>query len=112
MISWEQTRAISMFFLAIPCFLGQLTAGRGVRFWYDELPRRADDEPFGGEPRQGMGMLSMLARTGFPWFMNKLNWASLTFKSQIAAYLGFQRLEVERRLRRHAHEVLAVRDFS
>jgi hypothetical protein len=51
MISWEQTRAISMFFLAIPYFLGQLTAGRGVRFWHDELPRRADDEPFDGEPR-------------------------------------------------------------
>jgi hypothetical protein len=54
----------------------------------------------------------MLARTGFPWFINKLNWASLTFKFQISAYLGFQRFEMERRLRRHAYEVLTIRDFS
>jgi hypothetical protein len=57
MISWEQTRVISMFFLVILCFLGQLTAGRGVRFWHDELPRRADDEPFDSESRQGMRIL-------------------------------------------------------
>ena len=114
MISWEQTRAIAMFFLAIPCFLGMLnTSGRSAEFWHDELPPRSDDdEQRGGAPRQGMGMLDALEHAGFPWFMNKLNWASLTFKAQLSGYLGFQRLEIERRLRRHACEVLAVRDFS
>jgi hypothetical protein len=42
--------------------------------------------------------------------MNELNWASLTFKAQLSGHLGFQQLEVERRLRRHACEILGVRD--
>lgn len=112
-ITWEQTRAVSMFFLGIVCFLGHLNHGEAARFWCDELPEpRRGPQPPVDRPQEGLGMLSCLEATGFPWFMNKLDWRALTFKHRLSDVMGFQRLDIERRLRRHAHEIMGVRDFS
>lgn len=111
MISWSQTQTISMFFHAIACFLGQGTPGYAVRFWYDVFPPRAQDDVY-AEQRLGMGMLTTMYRTGFPWFLDRLHWPSLTFRPELATRLGFARLDIERRLHRHQREIMGIRDFG
>lgn len=111
MISWAQTQTVSMFFHAIACFLGQGSPGHAVRFWYDVFPPRAQDDVY-TEQRLGMGMLRTMYQTGFPWFLDRLHWPSMTFRPEIAIRLGFTRLGIEQRLRRHAREIMGIRDFG
>lgn len=90
-VHWEHTRVMMMF---LQCLLrGYGGQGHHLRrsngLWLDRRVGRPRDGSDTEQIQEGMGMAITMARYGYAWFSDKLDWAAMTFRPPYRAHMSF-----------------------
>ncbi|KAJ6041645.1 hypothetical protein N7460_007035 [Penicillium canescens] len=88
-VTWEHTRVMMMF---LRCLQFSYTGGLLQRVsgcwrdvWFQPDARRTD----GLRRCEGLGFQSSMEKYGYAWFLDKLNWDTMTFRQPSAQYMMF-----------------------
>jgi hypothetical protein len=91
MVHWEHTRVMMMFLQCLRNSYGG--QGRHLRhsngLWLDRRVRAPTDGAEVERIQEGMGLGPRLERTGYAWFADKIDWASMTIRPPHRDHIAF-----------------------
>ena len=91
MVHWEHSRVMMMFLRCLLCGYGG--QGNHIRrsngLWLDNRVGPSTGGSETASVREGLGMETTLRRYGYAWFLDKLDWSAMTFRSPHRANMMF-----------------------
>ncbi|KAH7186861.1 hypothetical protein DER44DRAFT_858398 [Fusarium oxysporum] len=98
-VTWEHTRIMLMF---LRCLQFSYTGG---------LIQKQPDagQPNGLRRHEGLGFKLTMERYGYAWFLDKIDWNTLTFRQPYAPYMMFDNPSMQNVYRARYHQVRDVR---
>ncbi|KAL2807989.1 hypothetical protein BJX63DRAFT_436566 [Aspergillus granulosus] len=88
-VTWEHTRVMMMFLRCLQFLyaggLLQRVSGCWRDVWFQPDARRTD----GLRRCEGLGFQTSMEQYGYAWFLDKLNWDTMTFRQPSAQYMMF-----------------------
>ena len=88
-VTWEHTRVMLMFLRCLRYSYGHRHPREAAGCWRDVRYIPNSDIPDGLRRMEGLGFEVTLARYGYAWFLEKMDWETLTFKAPYAQYMLF-----------------------
>ncbi|KAH8654320.1 hypothetical protein BGZ61DRAFT_435165 [Ilyonectria robusta] len=111
-VTWEHTRIMLMFLRCLQfSYSGGLIQKVGG-CWQDIRQRPDPSQPNGLRRYEGLGFKRTMEVYGYAWFLDKIDWNTLTFRQPHAAYMMFNNPSMQTVYRARYHQVRDVRiDF-
>ncbi|KAH7114180.1 hypothetical protein B0J13DRAFT_533688 [Dactylonectria estremocensis] len=111
-VTWEHTRIMLMFLRCLQfSYSGGLIQKVGG-CWQDVRQQPDPRQPNGLRRYEGLGFKRTLETYGYAWFLDKIDWNTLTFKQPHAAYMMFNNPSMQTAYRARYRQVRDVRiDF-
>jgi hypothetical protein len=111
-VTWEHTRMMLMFLRCLQFSYGGGLLRKIGGCWQDVREQPDADQPNGMRRYEGLGFQRTMERCGYAWFLDKIDWHTLTFRSPHAAYMMFNNPSMQSVYRARYHQVRDVRvDF-
>ncbi|SPJ87886.1 uncharacterized protein FTOL_12355 [Fusarium torulosum] len=111
-VTWEHTRIMLMF---LRCLRFSYTGGLIQKVggcWQDVRQQPDARQPNGLRRHEGLGFKLTMEKYGYAWFLDKIDWNTLTFRQPYAAYMMFNNPSMQNVYRARYHQVRDVRiDF-
>ncbi|RTE69498.1 hypothetical protein BHE90_016118 [Fusarium euwallaceae] len=111
-VTWEHTRIMLMF---LRCLQFSYTGGLIQKVggcWRDVRQQPDAHQPNGLRRYEGLGFKRTMEMYGYAWFLDKIDWNTLTFRQPHAAYMMFNNPSMQTVYRARYHQVRDVRiDF-
>ncbi|RBR24094.1 uncharacterized protein FIESC28_03093 [Fusarium coffeatum] len=111
-VTWEHTRVMMMF---LRCLQFSYTGGLIQKVggcWQDVRQQPDARQPNGLRRHEGLGFKLTMEKYGYAWFLDKIDWNTLTFRQPYAAYMMFNNPSMQNVYRARYHQVRDVRiDF-
>ncbi|RSL82713.1 hypothetical protein CEP52_016900, partial [Fusarium oligoseptatum] len=111
-VTWEHTRMMLMF---LRCLQFSYTGGLIQKVggcWRDVRYQPDARQPNGLRRYEGLGFRRTMEMYGYAWFLDKIEWNTLTFRQPHAAYMMFNNPSMQTVYRARYHQVRDVRiDF-
>ncbi|KAI8648040.1 hypothetical protein NCS55_01502200 [Fusarium keratoplasticum] len=111
-VTWEHTRIMLMF---LRCLQFSYTGGLIQKVggcWRDVQHQPDARQPNGLRRYEGLGFRRTMEMYGYAWFLDKIDWNTLTFRQPHAAYMMFNNPSMQTVYRARYHQVRDVRiDF-
>ncbi|KAG6998834.1 hypothetical protein FocnCong_v013541 [Fusarium oxysporum f. sp. conglutinans] len=111
-VTWEHTRIMLMF---LRCLQFSYTGGliqKVAGCWRDVRLQPDASQPDGLRRHEGLGFKLTMERYGYAWFLDKIDWNTLTFRQPYAPYMMFNNPSMQNVYRARYHQVRDVRiDF-
>lgn len=113
-VHWEHTRVMMMFLRCLLCAYGgqgnHISHSNGL--WIDVRTEPLSGDPVTIKTQEGLGMSITLEKYGYAWFLNKLDWYTMTFKPPHRANMVFNTPTLQSSYQTRYHQLLATkRDF-
>ncbi|KAH7111566.1 hypothetical protein EDB81DRAFT_894279 [Dactylonectria macrodidyma] len=111
-VTWEHTRIMLMFLRCLQfSYAGGLIQKVGG-CWRDIRQQPDASQPNGLRRYEGLGFKRTMEMYGYAWFLDKIDWNTLTFRQPHAAYMMFNNPSMQTVYRARYHQVRDVRiDF-
>ncbi|RKK10425.1 hypothetical protein BFJ66_g16164 [Fusarium oxysporum f. sp. cepae] len=111
-VTWEHTRIMLMFLRCLQfSYAGGLIQKVGG-CWRDVRQQPDARQPNGLRRYEGLGFKLTMERYGYAWFLDKIDWNTLTFRQLHAAYMMFNNPSMQTVYRARYHQIRDVRiDF-
>ena len=111
-ITWEHTRLMLMFLRCLRVSYGSGLIQKSAGCWRDVRYVPNDQEPDGLRRVEGLGFSQTIKKFGYAWFMDKVDWATLTFRLAHSPYMMFNNPSMQIAYRAHYGQIRDVRiDF-
>ena len=111
-VTWEHTRLMLMFLRCLRVSYGGGLLQKSGGCWRDVRHVPDDRQPDGLRRVEGLGFCRTMEEFGYAWFLDKVDWATLTFRSAHAPYMMFNNPSMQAVYRRHYGRIRDVRiDF-
>ncbi|KAG4256530.1 hypothetical protein BFJ72_g14788 [Fusarium proliferatum] len=111
-VTWEHTRIMLMF---LRCLQFSYTGGliqKVAGCWRDVRLQPDPSQPNGLRRHEGLGFKLTMERYGYAWFLDKIDWNTLTFRQPYAPHMMFNNPSMQNVYRARYHQVRDVRiDF-
>ncbi|PNP55221.1 hypothetical protein FNYG_15524 [Fusarium nygamai] len=111
-VTWEHTRIMLMF---LRCLQFSYTGGliqKVAGCWRDVRQQPDASQPNGLRRHEGLGFKLTMERYGYAWFLDKIDWNTLTFRQPYAPYMMFNNPSMQNVYRARYYQVRDVRiDF-
>jgi hypothetical protein len=88
-VTWEHTRMMLMFLRCLRFSYGHGSMKESAGCWRDVRYAASSDEPDGFRRTEGLGFEVTMAQYGYPWFLEKVDWETMTFKAPHGQYMLF-----------------------
>lgn len=111
-VTWEHSRVMLMFLRCLQFSYGggRIQASGGC--WQDVRLQPDANHPHGVRRREGLGFQRTMKVHGYAWFLDKIDWHTLTFKPPHAAYMLFDNPSLQAAYHRRYRQIRDVRiDF-
>ncbi|KAH7231312.1 uncharacterized protein BKA55DRAFT_714420, partial [Fusarium redolens] len=99
----------------VRCNINKLCVGFEVKVagcWRDVRQQPDASQPNGLRRHEGLGFKLTMERYGYAWFLDKIDWNTLTFRQPYAPYMMFNNPSMQNAYRARYHQVRDVRiDF-
>ncbi|KAL7903984.1 hypothetical protein GGI35DRAFT_484874 [Trichoderma velutinum] len=111
-VTWEHTRVMLMFLRCLQfSYAGGLIKKVGG-CWQDVRLQPDPHQPNGLRRWEGLGFRRTMETYGYAWFLDKVDWSTLTFRQPHVAYMMFNNPSMQTAYRARYHQVRDVRiDF-
>ena len=111
-VTWEHTRLMLMFLRCLRVSYGGGLLQKSGGCWRDVRHVPDDRQPDGLRRVEGLGFCRTMEEFGYAWFLDKVDWATLTFRPSHAPYMMFNNPSMQAVYRRHYGRIRDVRiDF-
>ena len=111
-VTWEHTRLMLMFLRCLRVSYGGGLLQKSGGCWRDVRHVPDDRQPDGLRRVEGLGFCRTMEEFGYAWFLDKVDWATLTFRPTHAPYMMFNNPSMQAVYRRHYGRIRDVRiDF-
>lgn len=111
-VTWEHTRLMLMFLRCLRVSYGGCLLQKSGGCWRDVRYVPDDRQPDGLRKVEGLGFCRTMEEFGYAWFLDKVDWASLSFRYTHAPYMMFNNPSMQAVYRRHYRQIRDVRiDF-
>ncbi|KAI1671853.1 hypothetical protein L13192_02712 [Pyrenophora tritici-repentis] len=111
-VTWEHTRIMLMFLRCLQFSYSSGLIQRAGGLWQDVRLERNVDQPDGLRRYEGLGFRDSMERHGYAWFMDKVDWKTMTFRQPFAQYMMFNNPSMQAVYHTHYSQVRDVRiDF-
>src|SRR4051812_18398106 len=88
-VTWEHTRIMLMFLRCLQFSYSGGLIQRVGGLWQDVRLERNANHPDGLRRYEGLGFRDSMKQYGYAWFMDKVDWGTMTFRQPFAQYMMF-----------------------
>ncbi|KAB8266546.1 hypothetical protein BDV30DRAFT_247683 [Aspergillus minisclerotigenes] len=111
-VTWEHTRVMLMFLRCLQFSYSTGLIQRVGGCWHDIKYQPDATQSDGIRRWEGLGFRDTMQRFGYAWFLDKINWSTLTFRQPFAQYMMFNNPSMQAVYRARYPQIRDVRiDF-
>lgn len=88
-VTWEHTRIMLMFLRCLQCSYSSGLIQRAGGLWQDVCLASNVNQIDGLQRYEGLGFRDSMKRHGYAWFMDKVDWVTMTFRQPFTQYMMF-----------------------
>lgn len=111
-VTWEHTRVMLMFLRCLRLSYGNGQLKESAGCWRDVKYTANPSAPDGLFRSEGLGFESSMTQYGYPWFLEKVDWETMTFKAPHSQYMLFNNPSMQRAYHARYSQIRDVRiDF-
>jgi hypothetical protein len=88
-VTWEHTRIMLMFLRCLQFSYSSGLIQRAGGLWQDVRVGTDVNQPDGLRRYEGLGFRDSMSQHGYAWFMDKVDWETMTFRQPFAQYMTF-----------------------
>ncbi|PVH90385.1 hypothetical protein DM02DRAFT_547899, partial [Periconia macrospinosa] len=88
-VTWEHTRIMLMFLRCLQFSYSSGLIQKAGGLWQDVRLANDADQPDGLRRYEGLGFRDNMRQYGYAWFMDKIDWETMTFRQPFAQYMMF-----------------------
>ena len=109
-VTWEHTRIMLMFLRCLRFSYGSGRPQEAAGCWRDIRYAPSRDSPGGSRRTEGLGFQVTMPRHGYAWFLEKVDWETMTFRAPHGQYMLFNNVSMQQAYRARYGQVRDVRD--
>jgi hypothetical protein len=109
-VTWEHTRIMLMFLRCLRFSYGGGRPQEAAGCWRDIRHAPSRDSPGGFRRTEGLGFQVTMPRHGYAWFLEKMDWETMTFRAPHGQYMLFNNVSMQQAYRARYGQVRDVRD--
>jgi hypothetical protein len=94
-VTREHTRIMLMFLRCLQFFYSSGLIQRAGGLWQDVRLERNVNQPDGLRRYEGLGFCDSMKRHGYAWFMDKVDWKTMTFQQPFTQYMMFNNPSIQ-----------------
>ena len=111
-VAWEHTRIMLIFLRCLQLSYGGGIISRSSGCWLDRRDVSLPHASGRVQRQEGLGFQVTLSRYGYAWFLDKIDWETMTFKAEYAPYMLFNNPSMQAAYRAHYRQIRDVqKDF-
>lgn len=111
-VTWEHTRMMLMFLRCLQFSYSTGLIQRVGGCWHDVRVQSDVNRPDGIRRWEGLGFRDQMAQYGYAWFLDKVDWSTMTFRQPFAQYMMFNNPSMQAAYHTRYRQVRDVRvDF-
>lgn len=88
-VTWEHTRIMLMFLRCLRFSYGGGRVAEAAGLWRDVRHAPSSTHPGGSRRIEGLGLEVTIPQHGYGWFLEKVDWETMTFKAAHSQYMAF-----------------------
>jgi hypothetical protein len=88
-VTWEYTRIMLIFLRYFPFSYRHRQVQESAGYWRDVRYTANSDAPDGLRRTEGLGFEVTMSQYGYLWFLEKVNWGTMTFRAPHGLYMLF-----------------------
>jgi hypothetical protein len=109
-VTWEHTRMMLMFLRCLRFSYGGGHPKEAAGCWRDVRYTPSSGAPDGFRRTEGLGFEVTMSQYGYPWFLEKIDWETMTFKAPHGQYMLFNNPSMQQAYRARYRQVRDVRE--
>ncbi len=109
-VTWEHTRMMLMFLRCLRLSYGTGRMRESAGCWHDVRYEANSDEANGLRRMEGLGFGKTMFRYGYAWFLDKIDWASMTFKQPHSRHMLFNNPSMQKAYRARYGQIRDARE--
>ena len=109
-VTWEHTRVMLMFLRCLRFSYGGGHPREAAGLWRDIQHAPSRRQPGGSRQSEGLGFQATMPRYSYAWFLEKVDWETMTFKAAHSQYMLFNNISMQSAYHARYSQVRDVRD--
>jgi hypothetical protein len=109
-VTWEHTRIMLMFLRCLRFSYGGGRPQEAAGLWRDVRHAPSSTQPGGTRQMEGLGFEVTIPQHGYGWFLEKVDWETMTFKAPYSQYMTFNSVSMQRAYRARYSQIRDVQD--
>jgi hypothetical protein len=109
-VTWEHTRIMLMFLRCLRLSYGHGQLQESAGCWRDVRYTANSDAPDGLRRMEGLGFEVTMSQYGYPWFLEKVDWETMTFRAPHGQYMLFNNPSMQQAYHARYGQIRDVRD--
>jgi hypothetical protein len=109
-VTWEHTRVMLMFLRCLRFSYGGGHPKEAAGCWRDVRYAPSSDAPDGFRRTEGLGFQVTMPQYGYAWFLEKLDWETMTFKTPHGQYMLFNNPSMQQAYHARYSQIRDVRE--